>query len=152
MMEAIKRVDSIPDDTELPSVSISNDDNEEHSVTSGPRGLGLLVQECFGKPLDKSQQLSDWERRPLKPEQIYYAGTFMYTYCCQYIIVWYLPIALDAFCLLEVYEYLKKRALAISVDFNTKPFLTSSVVGKAVFKFVISPYRNSKIMLLLSYI
>lgn len=77
MMKVIKRVDSIPDETKLPSVPISDGgaNNEEHSVTSGPRGLGLLVQECFSKPLDKSQQLSDWERRPLKPEQIYYAGT-----------------------------------------------------------------------------
>ena len=72
----IRRMDSIPDDTELPSISVSDnsENNEEHSVTSGPRGLSLLVRECFGKPLDKSQQLSDWERRPLKPEQMYYGG------------------------------------------------------------------------------
>ena len=77
MMKVTRRLDSIPDETELPNVSVLSDDgdnNEEHSATSGPKGLGLLVQECFGKPLDKSQQLSDWERRPLKPEQMYYAG------------------------------------------------------------------------------
>ena len=79
LMKITRRMDSIPDDTELPSVSVSDnsENNEEHSVPCGPRGLSLLVQECFGKPLDKSQQLSDWERRPLKPEQMYYAG--MYT-------------------------------------------------------------------------
>ena len=77
MMKITKQQDSIPDETELPSVpalSEDGDNNEELSVTGGPKGLGLLVQQCFGKPLDKSQQLSDWERRPLKPEQVYYAG------------------------------------------------------------------------------
>ena len=56
-------------------------------------------------------------------------------------IVWYYFVALDAFCLLEVYEHLKKRAIAICPDFNTKPFLTSSVTGKAVFKFVVAITR-----------
>ena len=76
LMRITRRMDSIPDDTDLPNVSATDDgeNSEEHSVASGPRGLGLLVQECFGRPLDKSQQLSDWERRPLKPEQMYYAG------------------------------------------------------------------------------
>ena len=89
MMMITKRQDSIPDDTELPSVPALSDDgdsNEEHSVTSsGPKGLRLLVQECFGKPLDKSQQLSDWERRPLKPEQMYYAGITCWQYMCMCI-------------------------------------------------------------------
>ena len=39
-----------------------------------PKGLSLLVQRCLGRPLDKSQQLSDWERRPLRREQMIYAG------------------------------------------------------------------------------
>ena len=84
MMMITRRQDSIPDETELPSVpalSDEGDNNEEFSMaSSGPKGLGLLVQECFGKPLDKSQQLSDWERRPLKPEQIYYAGITCWQY------------------------------------------------------------------------
>lgn len=86
MLKITRRPDSIPDETELPSLSVLSDDgdnNAEHSVASGPKGLGMLVKECFGKPLDKSQQLSDWERRPLKPEQMYYAGitTCSYIYC-----------------------------------------------------------------------
>ncbi|XP_073076845.1 exonuclease mut-7 homolog isoform X5 [Manis javanica] len=53
----------------------------------GPRGLSLLVQQVLGKPLDKTQQLSNWDRRPLSEEQLVYA-------------------AADAYCLLEVYQAL----------------------------------------------
>jgi len=90
-MGTFKKLDSIPDETELPSIPVSgeydiagdNDDDsniDQQSASSGPRGLGLLVKECFGRPLDKSQQLSDWERRPLKREQVYYAGKFLYSH------------------------------------------------------------------------
>ncbi|XP_057577092.1 exonuclease mut-7 homolog isoform X1 [Hippopotamus amphibius kiboko] len=51
---------------------------------AGPRGLSLLVQQVLGKPLDKTQQLSNWNRRPLSEGQLVYA-------------------AADAYCLLEVY-------------------------------------------------
>ena len=40
----------------------------------GRGGLNALVHKYMGKPLDKSQQISNWERRPLKPEQVKYAG------------------------------------------------------------------------------
>ncbi|CAK6433445.1 unnamed protein product [Pipistrellus nathusii] len=49
-----------------------------------PRGLSLLVQQVLGRPLDKAQQLSNWDRRPLAEGQLLYA-------------------AADAYCLLEVY-------------------------------------------------
>lgn len=39
-------------------------------------GLSNLVRLCFGKPLDKSQQLSNWEFRPLRQAQIMYAGRY----------------------------------------------------------------------------
>ncbi|XP_053774515.1 exonuclease mut-7 homolog isoform X2 [Desmodus rotundus] len=52
-----------------------------------PRGLSLLVQQVLGKPLDKTQQLSNWDRRPLDEGQLLYA-------------------AADAYCLLEVYQAL----------------------------------------------
>ena len=38
------------------------------------RGLSELVFLCLGLPLDKTYQISDWERRPLSEEQLVYAG------------------------------------------------------------------------------
>eukprot|EP00074_Homo_sapiens_P093018 XP_016870351.1 exonuclease mut-7 homolog isoform X3 [Homo sapiens] len=51
------------------------------------RGLSLLVQQVLGTALDKTQQLSNWDRRPLCEEQVIYA-------------------AADAYCLLEVHQAL----------------------------------------------
>ncbi|PNJ09702.1 EXD3 isoform 7 [Pongo abelii] len=51
------------------------------------RGLSLLVQQVLGTALDKTQQLSNLDRRPLCEEQLLYA-------------------AADAYCLLEVHQAL----------------------------------------------
>ncbi|XP_065320911.1 exonuclease mut-7 homolog isoform X2 [Gordionus sp. m RMFG-2023] len=55
--------------------------------TRKEKGLSELVFWCFGKYLDKSEQLSRWVNRPLRRSQIMYS-------------------ALDAFCLLEIHEFL----------------------------------------------
>ena len=45
-------------------------------MKSEEKGLSELVRMVMGKPLDKSQQMSDWEKRPLRESQIIYAGIY----------------------------------------------------------------------------
>ncbi|XP_076614731.1 exonuclease mut-7 homolog isoform X1 [Chaetodon auriga] len=54
------------------------------------KGLSLLVQQVLGKPLDKTDQMSNWEKRPLRISQIRYAVA-------------------DAYCLLDVYSVLSSN-------------------------------------------
>ena len=60
-------VPTASDEEDTPTPSASNS-------LKKPSGLSLLVEQCLGRPLDKCQQLSDWERRPLREEQVRYAG------------------------------------------------------------------------------
>ncbi|XP_062815191.1 exonuclease mut-7 homolog isoform X3 [Anolis carolinensis] len=68
------------------------------------RGLSLLVQEVLGSPLDKAEQLSDWEKRPLREEQLLYAAS-------------------DAYCLLEVYAKLLEDPASFGLSPETLAFL-----------------------------
>ncbi|XP_051971431.1 exonuclease mut-7 homolog isoform X2 [Xyrauchen texanus] len=75
-------------------------------VCKGPaeKGLSLMVQQVLGKPLNKTEQLSNWERRPLRISQLRYAAT-------------------DAFCLLDVYLTLSQdpRAYGLPEDIRSIP-------------------------------
>ncbi|XP_074066704.1 exonuclease mut-7 homolog isoform X2 [Macrotis lagotis] len=81
---------------------------EASPIAKNPRhsekGLSLLVQNLLGKPLDKTEQLSNWEKRPLREEQILYAAS-------------------DAYCLLEVYELLCKDPAHFGLTANLKESL-----------------------------
>lgn len=41
---------------------------------AGGTSLNNLVQLCLGRKLDKSNQFSNWEKRPLRQDQLTYAG------------------------------------------------------------------------------
>lgn len=75
---------------------------------SDERGLSDLVRRCFGRPLDKSEQMSDWEKRPLRPAQIKYA-------------------ALDAHVLLELYAKIRDACKELGINCELEPCVT----GKA---------------------
>lgn len=40
------------------------------------KGLSHLCKTVLGKPLNKGEQFSNWERRPLRESQIVYSGIF----------------------------------------------------------------------------
>ncbi|KAM6047327.1 exonuclease mut-7 homolog isoform 10-T14 [Theristicus caerulescens] len=84
---------------------------EDRGFRQPEKGLSLLVQHVLGKPLDKTEQLSNWEKRPLREEQIIYAAS-------------------DAYCLLEIYEKLCKDP----ASFGLSSDLSGSLVGKPSIK------------------
>nr|XP_038043968.1 exonuclease mut-7 homolog isoform X6 [Anas platyrhynchos] len=85
--------------------------HEDKGIRQPEKGLSLLVQHVLGKPLDKTEQLSNWEKRPLREEQIIYAAS-------------------DAYCLLEIYEKLCKDPTSFGLNSD----LTKSLVGKPTIK------------------
>lgn len=60
--------------------------DEDRGCRQPEKGLSLLVQHVLGKPLDKTEQLSNWEKRPLREEQILYAGLLAAARCCRLAI------------------------------------------------------------------
>ncbi|XP_060697193.1 exonuclease mut-7 homolog isoform X2 [Hemiscyllium ocellatum] len=88
----------------------------EDGVDSGnshvEKGLSLLVQCVLGKSLDKTEQLSNWERRPLRPQQIIYAAS-------------------DAYCLLDVYDALCREPQRFGLSCSLEEFLMLKVEKKA---------------------
>ena len=70
-----------------------------HNIGSTEQSLSNLVKLCLGTKLDKSNQLSNWQQRPLRKEQISYA-------------------ALDAYCLFELYDVIQKQFTKLPCDFD----------------------------------
>ncbi|XP_040261262.1 exonuclease mut-7 homolog isoform X2 [Bufo bufo] len=68
-------------------VDVLENASGDDCIRQPEKGLSLLVKDVLGKPLDKKQQLSNWDKRPLREDQIIYA-------------------AVDAYCLLDVFEIL----------------------------------------------
>ncbi|KFM79666.1 putative exonuclease mut-7-like protein, partial [Stegodyphus mimosarum] len=72
----------------------NNSDDKRSSI-----GLSKLCEIILGKPLNKEERLCDWEKRPLTDSQLEYA-------------------ALDAYCLLQMYDKLKKLASENNMNFD----------------------------------
>ena len=104
--EAMPRLDEGED------VEVADEEGEEE------RGLSHLVKQCLGKPLDTHQRVSNWEIRPLRQQQIDYAGKKQggnrlsrqnLMLLADGITAIIFSTALSAYVLLEVYEMLKAK-------------------------------------------
>jgi hypothetical protein len=98
------------------------DSNLENVDSSNKeKGLSELVRLCFGKPLNKAEQISNWERRPLRKSQIYYAGKFCYIvmfFEVKIICFSLIFSALDAYCLVEIFYHLKNKIEQAGLNFD----------------------------------
>ncbi|CAL4187027.1 unnamed protein product, partial [Meganyctiphanes norvegica] len=73
------------------------------------KGLSGMVFYCFGRPLNKREQISNWSARPLSVSKMKYA-------------------ALDAQCLLDIYNYLEERCQALGLpDWKIKHLMVSRI-------------------------
>lgn len=87
-------------------------------------GLSKICAYVLGSPLKKERQFSDWEMRPLDDSQLHYA-------------------ALDAYCLLQIYDKLMEVAEEWNLDFES--MLQESVkLSEGTFKSCYEPRGRMK--------
>ena len=72
------------------------------------RGLGGLCQAVLGRRLDKTEQVSDWLRRPLRQSQTIYA-------------------ALDAFSCWQIFHNLKFRAQDLNLQRTFEKIISTEI-------------------------
>jgi len=87
----------------------------QDSKTIKSRGLSELVRLCFGKPLDKSLQISDWRKRPLKPAQLIYS-------------------VLDARVLVDIAQFIEERTRTLAITWSWSDFKGYRWTNKALKK------------------
>lgn len=98
-------------------------------VNFSSESLSKMVEICLGKRLNKTDQFSNWERRPLREGQIIYA-------------------ALDAYCLLEVYNVILNLCQERGIPFfdicMELHHISHSSPKKSTKKTVKKPSKSSK--------
>ncbi|CAJ0587012.1 unnamed protein product, partial [Mesorhabditis spiculigera] len=89
-----KIVEMIDPNQRIPFDTYTTEDGEKK--TDRNFSLAKLYNSVLNKTLDKTEQVSDWAKRPLRPKQVIYA-------------------AQDAYSLLEIYDELEKRCNARNI-------------------------------------
>ncbi|RZF48003.1 hypothetical protein LSTR_LSTR002069 [Laodelphax striatellus] len=92
------------------------------SSTKNAASLSHLVHLCCGYPLDKADQFSNWEKRPLRDSQKKYAAT-------------------DAYCLLLVYDTLKECCERQRIPFYD---VCDELMTKVTVKKTVNKKKNTK--------
>ena len=79
---------SLPTNTDIPETQ--NAETMSTQSLTQKTSLTNIIEKCFGLPMDKSNQIANWEKRPIRDDMKSYA-------------------ALDAFCLIELYDYFRSK-------------------------------------------
>lgn len=76
-----------------------NGEDKDKNPKSKSKGLSRLTENCFGKPLDKSECMSNWQNKQLRTAQLMYA-------------------ALDAFVLIQIHDFITQKCKSLNIDYD----------------------------------